>query len=128
MNGSVLELDLDFDAFSGPFDLLLALVLREELELVEVPIVTVVGTGGTTTTTTTTTTTVPATGIPASGATPALAHTGGDVLDLGPLAVLLVLAGAGLVRLGAADSATRRQVLEPSVGRHLAISGRHLRP
>ena len=93
-----------------------------------VPIVTVVGTGGTTTTTTTTTTTVPATGIPASGATPALAHTGGDVLDLGPLAVLLVLAGAGLVRLGAADSATRRQVLEPSVGRHLAISGRHLRP
>ena len=42
MNGSVLELDLDFDAFSGPFDLLLALVLREELELVEVPIVAVV--------------------------------------------------------------------------------------
>ena len=42
VNGSVLELDLDFDAFSGPFDLLLALVLREELELVEVPIVTVV--------------------------------------------------------------------------------------
>ena len=42
MNGSVLELDLDFDAFSGPFDLLLALVLREELELVEVPIVDVV--------------------------------------------------------------------------------------
>ena len=42
MNGSVLELDLDFDAFSGPFDLLLALVLRDELELVEVPIVDVV--------------------------------------------------------------------------------------
>ena len=42
VNGSVLDLDLDFDAFSGPFDLLLALVLREELELVEVPIVTVV--------------------------------------------------------------------------------------
>ena len=42
MNGSVLELDLDFDAFSGPFDLLLALVLREELELVEVPVVDVV--------------------------------------------------------------------------------------
>jgi segregation and condensation protein A len=42
VNGSVLELDLDFDAFSGPFDLLLALVLREELELVEVPIVDVV--------------------------------------------------------------------------------------
>ena len=33
---------LHFDAFSGPFDLLLALVLREELELVEVPIVDVV--------------------------------------------------------------------------------------
>jgi segregation and condensation protein A len=42
VNGSVLELDLDFDAFSGPFDLLLALVLRDELELVEVPIVDVV--------------------------------------------------------------------------------------
>jgi segregation and condensation protein A len=42
VNGSVLELDLDFDAFSGPFDLLLALVLRDELELVEVPIVEVV--------------------------------------------------------------------------------------
>ena len=42
MNGSVLELDLDFDAFSGPFDLLLALVLRDELEFVEVPIVEVV--------------------------------------------------------------------------------------
>jgi segregation and condensation protein A len=42
VNGSVLELDLDFDAFSGPFDLLLALVLRDELELVEVPIADVV--------------------------------------------------------------------------------------
>ena len=42
VSGSVLELDLDLDAFSGPFDLLLALVLREELELVEVPIVDVV--------------------------------------------------------------------------------------
>ena len=42
MNGSVLELDLDFDAFSGPCDLLLALVLRDELELVEVPIADVV--------------------------------------------------------------------------------------
>jgi segregation and condensation protein A len=42
VSGSVLELDLDFDAFSGPFDLLLALVLRDELELVEVPIVAVV--------------------------------------------------------------------------------------
>jgi segregation and condensation protein A len=42
VNGSVLELDLDLDAFSGPFDLLLALVLRDELEFVEVPIVEVV--------------------------------------------------------------------------------------
>jgi segregation and condensation protein A len=42
VNGSVLELDLDLEAFSGPFDLLLALVLRDELELVEVPIVAVV--------------------------------------------------------------------------------------
>jgi segregation and condensation protein A len=30
------DLDLDLDAFSGPFDLLLALVLREELSLAEV--------------------------------------------------------------------------------------------
>jgi segregation and condensation protein A len=39
---SLLDLDLDLDAFSGPFDLLLALVLREEVELVEVPIAAIV--------------------------------------------------------------------------------------
>ena len=33
---------LDLDVFQGPFDLLLALVLREEIELVEVPIAEVV--------------------------------------------------------------------------------------
>src|SRR3954447_1905315 len=32
----VADLDLDLDAFSGPFDLLLALVLRDELSLAEV--------------------------------------------------------------------------------------------
>jgi segregation and condensation protein A len=32
----VRELELDLDAFEGPFDLLLTLVLREELELAEV--------------------------------------------------------------------------------------------
>ena len=32
------ELDLDLDAFEGPFDLLLTLVLREELELVDVDV------------------------------------------------------------------------------------------
>jgi segregation and condensation protein A len=35
---SVLSLDLDLDLFSGPFDLLLALVLRDEVELAEVPL------------------------------------------------------------------------------------------
>jgi segregation and condensation protein A len=35
---SVRELDLDLDAFEGPFDLLLALVLREELPLAEVDV------------------------------------------------------------------------------------------
>ena len=35
---SVRELDLDLDAFEGPFDLLLTLVLREELPLVEVDV------------------------------------------------------------------------------------------
>lgn len=35
---SVLALDLDLDLFSGPFDLLLALVLREEVDLAEVPL------------------------------------------------------------------------------------------
>src|SRR5881398_3036380 len=34
----VRELELDLDAFEGPFDLLLSLVLREELELAEVDI------------------------------------------------------------------------------------------
>jgi len=35
---SVRELDLDLDAFEGPFDLLLTLVLREELEPAEVDV------------------------------------------------------------------------------------------
>ena len=30
-----LELDLDLDVFAGPFDLLLAVVLREEVSLLE---------------------------------------------------------------------------------------------
>jgi segregation and condensation protein A len=34
----VAELDLDLEAFAGPFDLLLTLVLREEIELAEVDI------------------------------------------------------------------------------------------
>src|ERR1700709_2471050 len=34
--------DLHLDACAGPFDLLLALVLREEIDLVEVPIATIV--------------------------------------------------------------------------------------
>jgi len=34
----VRELELDLDAFEGPFDLLLALVLREELDLAEVDV------------------------------------------------------------------------------------------
>ena len=38
----VRELDLDLDAFEGPFDLLLTLVLKEELELVDVEIVEIV--------------------------------------------------------------------------------------
>jgi segregation and condensation protein A len=36
------ELDLDLDTFEGPFDLLLTLVLREELELSEVPVAEIV--------------------------------------------------------------------------------------
>jgi segregation and condensation protein A len=39
---TIFDLDLDLDAYGGPFDLLLALVLREELELVEVPIAEIV--------------------------------------------------------------------------------------
>src|SRR5205809_1073483 len=35
---TVRELDLDLDAFEGPFDLLLTLVLREELPLREVDV------------------------------------------------------------------------------------------
>ena len=35
---SVRELELDLDAFEGPFDLLLTLVLREELDLAEVDV------------------------------------------------------------------------------------------
>ncbi len=38
----VRELELDLDAFEGPFDLLLTLVLREELELAEVDVAGVV--------------------------------------------------------------------------------------
>ena len=39
---AVRELDLDLDAFEGPFDLLLTLVLREELELRDVEVAEVV--------------------------------------------------------------------------------------
>ena len=39
---AVRDLDLDLDAFEGPFDLLLTLVLKEELELAEVEIADVV--------------------------------------------------------------------------------------
>ena len=38
----VAELELDLDVFAGPFDLLLALVLREELDLLEVDLADVV--------------------------------------------------------------------------------------
>jgi segregation and condensation protein A len=38
----VRELDLDLDAFEGPFDLLLTLVLKEELELAEVDVASIV--------------------------------------------------------------------------------------
>src|SRR5215208_5713579 len=38
----VRELELDLDAFEGPFDLLLTLVLREELELAEVDLAAIV--------------------------------------------------------------------------------------
>ena len=36
------ELELDLDAFEGPFDLLLTLVLQEELELAEVDVAEIV--------------------------------------------------------------------------------------
>ena len=39
---SVRDLDLDLDAFEGPFDLLLTLVLKEELELADVQVADVV--------------------------------------------------------------------------------------
>src|SRR3954453_16221608 len=39
---SAVELELDLDAFEGPFDLLLALVLREELSLAEVDVAAIV--------------------------------------------------------------------------------------
>jgi len=39
---SVADLELDLDVFTGPFDLLLALVLREEVDLLEVPMADVV--------------------------------------------------------------------------------------
>jgi segregation and condensation protein A len=39
---SLFDLELDLDAFTGPFDLLLALILREEVELVEVPVAAIV--------------------------------------------------------------------------------------
>src|SRR3989440_12136577 len=38
----VRELELDLDAFEGPFDLLLSLVLREELELAEIDVAAIV--------------------------------------------------------------------------------------
>src|SRR5438105_14367404 len=38
----VRELELDLDAFEGPFDLLLTLVLREELDLAEVDLAAIV--------------------------------------------------------------------------------------
>ena len=36
------ELELDLDAFEGPFDLLLTLVLKEELDLAEVDVAEIV--------------------------------------------------------------------------------------
>ncbi len=39
---SIAALDLDLDVFSGPFDLLLTLVLREEIDLLELPLAEVV--------------------------------------------------------------------------------------
>ena len=38
----VRELELDLDAFEGPFDLLLTLVLKDELDLVEIDVATIV--------------------------------------------------------------------------------------
>ena len=38
----MVELDLDLEAFEGPFDLLLTLVLKDELELAEIEVASVV--------------------------------------------------------------------------------------
>jgi segregation and condensation protein A len=40
--GSVSALELDLDVFAGPFDLLLSLILRDELELVEIELAEIV--------------------------------------------------------------------------------------
>ena len=42
MSASVRELQLDLDAFEGPFDLLLTLVLKEALEPAEVDVAAIV--------------------------------------------------------------------------------------
>src|ERR1700710_102057 len=42
MSTLVAELELDLEVFTGPFDLLLTLVLREEIELAEVELADVV--------------------------------------------------------------------------------------
>ena len=42
MSLAALEMDLDLEVFSGPFDLLLALVLREEIDLLELDLAAVV--------------------------------------------------------------------------------------
>jgi segregation and condensation protein A len=42
MSSAALELDLDLDVFSGPFDLLLTLVLRHEVDLLELELADVV--------------------------------------------------------------------------------------
>ena len=38
----IAQLELDLDVFAGPFDLLLSLILREELDLLEVDLAEVV--------------------------------------------------------------------------------------
>ena len=42
MPSAVHRLELDLDVFAGPFDLLLSLILREELDLLEVDLADVV--------------------------------------------------------------------------------------
>ncbi len=39
---TIASLDLDLDLFSGPFDLLLTLILREEIDLLELQLAEVV--------------------------------------------------------------------------------------